>query len=176
LVTGARAVDHRVPEVVVHVDWDTLRDEATEAGIVCELEDGTPIPPATVRRLCCDADVIPVVLGGDGVPLDVGRASRLATADQRRALAAMYARCGYPDCHVSFGHCRIHHVTEWTAGGPTDVANMIPLCSTHHHQVHEGGWTLTLDPDRTIILVQPDGTKWFEGDSRNRKPRTGPDP
>jgi hypothetical protein len=97
LITGARAVNGRVPEVSVHIDHDTLRDEARAAGMVRELDDGTPLPPATVRRLCCDADLIPIVLGGDGVVLDVGRARRLATPDQRRALAAMYAWCGHPD-------------------------------------------------------------------------------
>ena len=157
LITGGRGVDGRVPEVSVLVDFDTLRGDAQHAGIVCELVDGTPLPPASVRRLCCDADIIPVVVGGDGVPLDVGRARRLATADQRRALAAMYTHCAYPGCHVSFEHCRIHHVTDWTHGGHTDLDQLVPLCATHHHLVHEGGWTLTLDPDRTITLVRPDG-------------------
>jgi hypothetical protein len=175
LITGARAVNPRVPEVSVHIDHDTLRDEATAAGIMCELDDGTPLPPATVRRLCCDADIVPVVLGGDGVVLDVGRASRLATCDQRRALAATYARCGHPDCHVAYQHCRIHHVTDWVTGGVTDVANLIPLCATHHHLVHEGGWILTLRPDRTITLTRPDGTVHYEGTSLNRHPtRAGP--
>jgi hypothetical protein len=175
LITGSRAVNRRVPEVAVHIDHDTLRNQATTAGVVCELDDGTPLPPATVRRLCCDADIIPVVLGGDGVVLDVGRACRLATVDQRRALAAMYARCGHPDCHVAFQHCRIHHVTDWTTGGVTDVDNLIPLCATHHHLVHEGGWSLTLQPDRTITLTRPDGTVHYDGTSLNRHPtRAGP--
>ena len=47
--------------------------------------------------------------------------------------------------------------------GPTDLANLIPLCSRHHHVVHEGGWHLTLHPDRTIALRRPDGTLSFEG-------------
>ena len=121
LITGARAVQRRVPEVSVHIDWGTLRDTASGAGVVCELDDGTPLPAAPVRRLCCDAEVIPVVFGGDGVPLDVGRACRLATADQRRALAAMYARCAHPGCHVAYQHCRIHHAADWTvnSGRPT---------------------------------------------------------
>ena len=182
LITGARAVDARVPEVSVLVDFDTLRRDARDAGIVCELVDGTPLPPATVRRLCCDADIIPVVLGGDGVPLDVGRSRRLATADQRRALAAMYSHCAYPGCHVSFEHCRIHHVTDWMLGGATDLDRLVPLCATHHHLVHEGGWTLTLDPDRTITLVRPDGEIHYHGPSITRQPaaagtaRAGPAP
>ncbi len=34
--------------------------------------DGKPISAATVRRLACEADLIPVVLGGDGQVLDLG--------------------------------------------------------------------------------------------------------
>jgi hypothetical protein len=178
LITGARAVNRRVPEVSVHIDFDTLRDTATADGIVCELDDGTPLPPATVRRLCCDADLIPIVLGSDGVALDVGRANRLATCDQRRALAAMYSRCGHPGCQVAFQHCRIHHVTDWIVHhGPTDLDNLLPLCATHHHQVHEGGWSLTLDPDRTVTITRPDGTVWFQGVTISRHPpRDGPGP
>jgi hypothetical protein len=44
----------RVPEVGVFVDLDTLKGLATEGGIVCEADDGTPLPITTVRRLCCD--------------------------------------------------------------------------------------------------------------------------
>ena len=171
LITGAQTLDRRVPEVAVHIDWPTLRDDATTAGVVCELDDGTPLPPATVRRLCCDANILPVVLGGDGVPLDVGRSRRLATADQRRALSVMYSRCGWPGCHVAFEHCRIHHITHWpTAGGDTDLDNLLPACSEHHHLVHEGGWTLTMRPDRTITVIRPDGTTHYHGPSINRHP------
>jgi hypothetical protein len=164
--------------VAVHIGWAALRDDATTAGIVCELEDGTPLPVATVRRLCCDANLLPVVLGGDGVPLDVGRARRLASADQRRALSVMYSRCGWPGCHVAFEHCRIHHIRFWpTIGGDTDLDNLIPACATHHHLVHEGGWTLTMQPDRTITLIRPDGTTHYHGPSINRHPpRAEPGP
>jgi hypothetical protein len=76
---------------------------------------------------------------------------------------------------VSFRHCRIHHVNDWVAGGVTDVDNLIPLCAAHHHLVHEGGWTLTLRPDRTITLIRPDGIVHHEGTSLNRHPtRAGP--
>ena len=40
---------------------------------ICETFDGQPLPPATVRRLACDADIIPIVLAGDGRVVDVGR-------------------------------------------------------------------------------------------------------
>ena len=67
---------------------------------VCETSDGQPITPDAVRRLACDAELIPTVLGSTGAVLDQGRARRVATAEQRRALRAMYRTCGHPDCTV----------------------------------------------------------------------------
>ena len=116
-----------------------------------------------MRRLCCEATILPVVLNGTGVALDVGHEQRLATRAQRRALRAMYRTCGHPGCTVRFADCDIHHVIDWDHHGPTDLANLLPLCSRHHHVVHEGGWRLTLHPDRTITLTRPDGTLYYEG-------------
>ena len=104
-----------------------------------------------------------VAKNGNGVALEHGRARRVATAAQRRALRAMYRTCGHPHCQVGFADCDIHHVVPWQCGGVTDVANLLPLCSKHHHLVHEGGWHLALHPDRTIELRRPDGTVAFEG-------------
>jgi hypothetical protein len=135
MVPGGR----RPAELLVLIDLDTLRTGLPEGG-VCETFDGQPLPPATVRRLACNADIIPVVLGGAGRVVDVGRARRLATADQRRALRAMHRTCAAPDCPVRFGDCDIHHLQEWRHGGMTDLVNMIPLCSRHHHLLHDGRW------------------------------------
>ena len=67
-VAGAR----RPAELPVLVDLQTLRNGLHQGG-VCETYDGQPLPPATVRRLACEADIIPIVLGGDGRIVDVGR-------------------------------------------------------------------------------------------------------
>ena len=170
LITGGRSTDRRVPEVSVLIDLETLCHGLHERS-VCETGDGNPLPPETIRRLCCDADLLPIVLGGDGVPLDLGRTQRLASHDQRRALRALYRHCAFPGCTVRFDDCRIHHVTWWDKFGPTDLPNLLPLCEAHHHVVHEGGWTLTIDPDRTITLQRPDGTIHYHGDTTNRTPR-----
>jgi len=69
----------------------------------------------------------------------------------------------HPHCQVGFADCDIHHVLPWQRGGVTNLANLLPLCSKHHHLVHEGGWHLALRPDRTIRLERPDGTVAFEG-------------
>ena len=173
LITGARSTDRRVPEVVVLIDHDTLVQGVHQA-TVAETADGAELPVATIRRLACDAEIIPIVLGADGVPLDHGRSRRLATREQRRALRAMYRTCGHPGCEVRFEACRIHHVTWWEHRGRTDVANMLPLCDQHHHLVHEGQWALSLETDRTIALRRPDGTVFFSGTTTTPQQRPPP--
>jgi len=170
LLTGARGLDPRVPEVAVHIDVQTLLD-GLHGHSLCETSDGTLLPPSTVRRLCCRAEVIPVVLDGEGEVLDVGRSRRLAGRAQRRALRAMYRTCAHPECSTEFDHCEIHHVIPWERGGPTDVDNLLPLCSRHHHLVHEGGWTMHLGPHRVITLVRPDGTVHHRGSTVDRTVR-----
>ena len=48
------------------------------------------------------------------------------------------------------------------------LENLIPLCSRHHHVVHEGGWNLKMLPDRTTVWTRPDGTVFSEGQSIDR--------
>jgi hypothetical protein len=168
---GADDVDPRVPEVSVLIDHRTLRDGIHDRS-TCETSEGQQLPVATIRRLCCDGNLIPIVLGSDGEVLDVGRQCRLATRAQRRALRAMYRTCAHPDCTVPFDACRIHHVIYWERGGRTDLANMVPLCDIHHHLVHEGGWTLQLFPDRKTIWRTPDGAVYHDGNTTDRVRRT----
>ena len=146
-------------ELLALVDLETVTTGLHEASI-CELDDGTLLPVETLRRLACDAHIIPVVLDGAGVPLDLGRSRRLASNDQRRALRSMYRTCGIGECDVPFDQCEIHHITEWTADeGETNLGSLIPGCTRHHHLVHEGGWTLDLDPHtRELTITLPDGT------------------
>jgi hypothetical protein len=67
----------------------------------------------------------------------------------------------FPECETPFDDCEIHHVHWWEHGGPTDLANMGPVCSRHHHLVHEGGWAMTIDAHRNVSVYRPDGTPWF---------------
>ena len=126
---------------------------------VCEYSDGTDIPIETARRHACDAKLIPVVLGGESQPLDVGRSRRLATPAQRTAPRAMYRSCAIDGCDQHFDRCHIHHLHEWEQLGPTDLANLVPVCSFHHHRAHEGRWRLQLDPStRQLTVTLADGT------------------
>ena len=155
LVNGASESVSDVParaEIVVHVDLETLQ-HGLHAGGTCRTALGADLPVETVRRLACEAEILPVVLDGRSVPIDVGRSKRLATVHQRRALEAIHPTCAIPDCEVIFDHCNVHHIDYWENGGSTDLNNMVPLCSRHHHAAHEGGWKLQLNPETRELTI-----------------------
>ena len=101
-----------------------------------------PISARTARRLAADAMIIPVVLGGDSEPLDVGRASRLFTESQRRALAVRDGGCIWPGCDAPPGWCEVAHLHPWSHGGPTDLENGALMCRFHHRRFDNDGWAL----------------------------------
>ena len=75
-----------------------------------------------------------------------------------------------PGCDAGPEDCEAHHaVIHWEAGGPTDLANGLAVCrgSGHHRLIHEGGWTITGDPNGEITFHDPDGNQ--RGTSRPRK-------
>jgi hypothetical protein len=121
-----------------------------------------PSPPADDGGVPATGDLAAMVAAAveaaTGTKLQMGRDLRLANREQRRALRAMYRSCAHPGCRVPFADCFIHHVTPWEHDGLTDLANLLPLCGRHHHQVHDGGWRLTIDPARTLSWYQPGGT------------------
>jgi hypothetical protein len=145
-------------EIVVHIDYELLAGGAGErqlgAESTCRTLNGSELTVETIRRLACEAEIIPLVLDGKSVPLDVGKSKRLATAYQRRALAAVHETCAVDGCSVKFSHCEPHHIDYWENGGATDFNNLVPLCSRHHHAAHEGGWKLSLNPETRELLVQ----------------------
>lgn len=144
-------------EVSVVIDYETLVNGLHERSVM-HAGFETELPLETIRRMACEAEIIPVVLGKNGVVLDVGRGSRLASRHQRLALGAMYTHCAIPNCHVSINRCQPHHIRYWRNDGRTDMNNLVPLCSTHHRNVHESRWTLVLDPStRELTVGYPDG-------------------
>lgn len=154
---GATAADARAAQPTMHVliDLHTLTDglhDHTRA----TFGDGTPISVSAARRLACDAHIIPHVLGAAGQPLDIGRTRRLATGAQRNALRVLHhGTCGIENCDVPFDYCDIHHITWWEHSGPTDLANLVPLCSRHHHFVHDLNWTLRRTHPHAFALDPP---------------------
>ena len=79
--------------------------------------------------------------------LYVGRARRIVPRRMRVALEIRDKHCTFPGCTIDASRCDAHHVKHWEHNGPTDISNTLLLCPGHHHLVHEGGWTITANPD-----------------------------
>ena len=140
-------------EVTVHVDVRTLAAE--EVGDRCELAGGRSIAPETARRLGCDAGLVRI-LERDGKPLSVGRRTRTVPPALKRALNDRDRHCRFPGCdHQRYLHA--HHIHHWARGGPTNLTNLIHLCSHHHRLVHEGGFSTQQTPDGGVRFCRPDG-------------------
>ncbi len=147
-------------DITVIVDYATLVSGEFHDHSVCETSDSAVLPPASVQRLLCNGSVTPLIVDGSGNPLSLGRTVRHASRKQRRALRAIYRSCGFPGCDVGFWRCEMHHIRPWELGGVTDLENLIPMCSRHHHVIHEGGWRLQLEPDRLLTITQPNGSRY----------------
>ncbi|WP_299518820.1 HNH endonuclease signature motif containing protein [uncultured Serinicoccus sp.] len=129
-------------QVMVTIGLQELRGAL--AGDGRTVHDGT-IPAHQVRQLACEADIIPAVLGEKGQILDLGRAKRLVTPGQRRALAHRDGGCTFPGCHVPATWCDAHHVVHWARGGRSDLGNYALLCARHHTWVHQHEATADVD-------------------------------
>ncbi|AUZ88457.1 HNH endonuclease [Arthrobacter agilis] len=129
---------HR-PQVMVTISYSDLVGEMERAG---HAVFGQQISARSIRKLACDADIIPLVLGGKGQILDIGRAQRLFPPHLRRGLVARDKGCAFPDCSIPATWCEAHHIAPWATGGTTSISQGVLLCSRHHHVVHEGKWTV----------------------------------
>jgi hypothetical protein len=101
-----------------------------------------PITASTIRKIACDADIIPVLLGGEGRILDIGRASRIFPPHIRKAITARDQGCAFPGCTIPAPWCEAHHINYWSHGGTTGTDNGTLLCSHHHHLIHKEQWTI----------------------------------
>ncbi|UIJ35349.1 HNH endonuclease signature motif containing protein [Allobranchiibius sp. GilTou73] len=106
--------------------------------------DGDHLDAGTLRRMACDADLIPIVLGGESEALDVGRAKRLFTGGLRTAIIHRDQHCTFPGCDRPPDWCDAHHITPWWAGGLTNLTNAALLCARHHTIVHRDLLTATV--------------------------------
>ena len=175
-------------QMIVLTTLDNLRvnstDSGTDAGCECArsrpandllavpgaaaiTETGTVLGAAELRRIACDTQVIPAVMGGPGEVLDIGRAKRTIPPAIRRALIARDQGCVWPDCNRAPIHCDGHHIQHWLDDGPTSLANLALLCHSHHQRLHE--YNLELHPPTGPA---PPGEGWTVTPAPPRKPRT----
>ena len=172
--------------VLIRTDLATLRGEADRAGIT---DTGTEISTSELRRLASNAGLIPIVMNGTTIPLDLGRQRRFFTDSQRAALALLYDTCAATDCDRPFAWCEIHHAQPWKpvhspdgqllhpGAGKTNLANAIPLCGKHHRQLTDHRLTHTIHRDHhdkaTITYTwRKPGDPWNTSDPPTRDTHT----
>lgn len=171
LVGSVAGRQDRPPEatLVVHADASALaekeadpplaRREAALGGSarlpLSETETGVRLPREAVRRLACDAE-LEWVVERDARPIGIGRQGRKVPGWLRRQVAHRDRECRFAGC-AGRSYLHVHHVRHWVEGGPTDLGNLILLCSAHHRAVHEGGWRITGDPNGEVSFNHPRG-------------------
>jgi hypothetical protein len=160
--------------VLVTIGLDDLLDRTRPGTLLGGLDAGTVLGPETVRRLACDAGIIPAVLDGTGQILDLGRSRRLFTPAQTQALWLRDRHCTFPRCYTPATWCDAHHIRHWVDGGPTDLANATLLCPRHHTIVHRD--RLTATPTATATGVDWDRIPGSYDRAQARGPSPGNQP
>ena len=152
--------------MVVTIDQADLKRDLLHAG---RLADGQPISAGDLRRLACDAEVLPVVLGGPSEVLDVGRTARLVTGPIRAALARRDGGCAFPGCDTPAILTEAHHIRPWWDGGPTALGNMILVCRHHHRLIEPDEHAIR---DQWQVRIAADGVPEFIPPARHDPNRT----
>lgn len=129
-------------QVLVMIPYADLVSDIRGAGVTAT---GQVLSPATVRKIACDARIIPVVLGTRGEVVDEGKDTRLFNRKERRRLMLRDGGCTFPGCTVPPQWCDAHHVLHWIRGGKTCLNNAALLCPRHHTYVHKHDLTADVD-------------------------------
>ncbi|MEX1909531.1 HNH endonuclease [Janibacter sp. Y6] len=139
VLLGHLPTDHLHEKTAATVVVTTrLSDLVGETLRVGSTDTGDTLSPGEVRRVACQAGIVPAVLDGDSIPIDLGRQTRFYSSTQRVALATMYDTCAARGCDIPFAWTEIHHAHPWKLGGSTDLKNGIPLCGRHHRMLDRG--------------------------------------
>lgn len=140
------------PTVTVVLDYNKLLEGLRTVGTI----NGTdPITAEQARRLACDADIIPAVLGSHSEVLDLGRTERLVNRAQRRSLNLRDGGCIFSGCTRPARWTQAHHIRWWIYGGPTDIGNLCLLCAEHHRLIHHSEWEIRMAADGHPECIPP---------------------
>jgi Domain of unknown function (DUF222) len=142
---------HR-PHLNVVVDLDSLH-EGSDGRVI----GGPTIDGPSVQRLLCDCALHRVLTSGRSSILEYGTSTRTIPAPLWSALVIRDETCRFPGCDRPSTWSEGHHIRWVTDNGPTELANLVLLCTRHHHRLHLPGWQAKLLPDATFEVTAPDG-------------------
>ena len=140
-----------VPHLMVTIDYEDLKN-ATSQALGDLMFSGGTLSAAAVRRIACDAAILPIVLGSNSQALDVGTEQRFVNRAMRRALIKRDKGCVI--CQAPPPYCHAHHIIHWIDGGPTSLDNLALFCGGHHHAIHKGHYTVTIT-NGTVHVTRP---------------------
>jgi len=119
--------------------------------------DGPALDATSISKLLCDCALHRVVMAGGSAILDYGRSTRTIPTPLWNAVVIRDEHCRFPGCDRPSSWCEGHHVVWVTNDGPTNLANIVLLCSRHHHRLHQPGWHAKLTPDGAFEVTEPTG-------------------
>ncbi|WP_419864435.1 HNH endonuclease [Candidatus Poriferisodalis sp.] len=164
------SVGHKATAAEIIVRADLAAFVGTPGG-VAEICGIGPIPPDTLQRLACNADVSVEIFGDNLTPLYETVASRAPTAAQRRALIARDGAC--IGCGEPPGECEAHHITPCQRGGKTRLDNLVLVCWRCHDLIHDHNWQVTIRDGR-YRLAPPDPAHAAEPAPQRKPKRRAP--
>jgi hypothetical protein len=171
LDTGTAPIRHgAAPHVSVLVRDETLA-RAPQAP-PARTGHGSMLTASQVLALCCGAQLT-AIRWADGLPLDVGRASRTEPPGLRRALEARDRTCRWTGCDTPGAWCTGHHLNGWANGARTSLPGQALLCHVHHNYfIHQLGWRVSGDANGTLRFTSPSGQITLESPlpGRSRAP------
>ncbi|GAA4022068.1 HNH endonuclease signature motif containing protein [Allokutzneria multivorans] len=146
------------PQIIITIPYHAL---LTAIGFG-DTSWGGPLSAHLIREMACDANIVPAVLNGKNVPLNLGRSKRTASPGMRTALAVRDKGCAFPGCDRPPAWTEAHHVVHWLDGGPTDLDNMVLLCTHHHHVMHQQGWEIVFEQGLPTFIPP----RWVDPDQK----------
>jgi hypothetical protein len=151
------ALDNGVPNRRTHLQVTTSLETllGLSGAPAAEMEFSLPISAKAVERLACDCSVTRILLDSESMVIDVGRAKRVVSGPQSKALKVRDRGCTWPGCDRPATWTSAHHVVHWIHGGSTDLPNLISLCFRHHGMVHEGNWQIVRSDDGNMLTIPP---------------------
>ena len=117
---------------------------------------GTVLPMRDLIRMASRAHhYLAVFDEHENRPLYLGRARRIASADQRLVLHAKDRGCTAPGCNVPAYWTEVHHMDDWARGGRTDIDRLTLACKPDHTMVDKGWRTIKLGNGDTQWIPPP---------------------
>jgi hypothetical protein len=106
----------------------------------------------------------------NGATVGVGRTQRSLPLKLERLMKERDKGRRYPNCHA-IRYVHGHHIQFWGNEGPSDLDNVISLCSRHHYLLHAGGWKIEGNPNDRVQFIDQNG-RTLDGQLPTAQPQT----